>query len=85
MNGIDVSLCEKLAKYYHVLRNGNYNELNQQYINSLYRFNEKKRYKDASGEFYANIVAVNEEGQLCLKDEENKTRIYSFKEVEFLL
>ena len=45
----------------------------------------QNRYKDADGEFLAQIVCVEPEGKLILEDEIQTKRGYMFKEVEYLL
>jgi BirA family biotin operon repressor/biotin-[acetyl-CoA-carboxylase] ligase len=51
----------------------------------LYRRKGFHPYADQNGAFMAEIVDVEEDGHLLLRDEEGKERRYAFKEVSFII
>ena len=55
------------------------------YRQHLYRKNGQHLYRDAEGEFMAEIHNVETDGHIVLKDEQNTLRRYAFKEVTFVL
>lgn len=77
-------LIKKLDIWYKELRNRSLEEIGKRYLELMYRFNLKERYKDESGEFFGRITSVNQYGMLCLIDDNEQERQYSFKEIEFL-
>ena len=60
-------------------------ELKAQYLSMLYRRKGFHPYADQNGAFMAEIVDVEEDGHLLLRDEEGKERRYAFKEVSFII
>ena len=60
-------------------------ELKAQYLSKLYRRKGFHPYADQNGAFMAEIVDVEEDGHLLLRDEEGKERRYAFKEVSFII
>ena len=54
------------------------------YMARLYRRKGFFRYRDARGEFYAELAAVEDDGHLVLRDVDGRTSRYAFKEVQFL-
>lgn len=71
------------TKYYEMLVNGDYINIAAAYHKGLYRACGFYIYKDKNGEFEAEIVTVEDDGHLILRDKSNKIRMYAFKEVEF--
>lgn len=55
------------------------------YLSALYRRSGTHLYADRNGEFMADIVTVEDEGYLILKDSDHRTRKYAFKEVAFII
>ena len=55
------------------------------YQNFLYRREGLYPYRDAQGEFMAEIHEIEPSGHLILKDESENLRRYAFKEVEFII
>ncbi len=74
------SLSNRLQQVYE----GRHLEVEQAYHDALYRREGWYLYRDAHGQFRANIVKVLPDGHLLLRDEEGKERFYAFKEVEFV-
>ena len=58
--------------------------INNLYVKNLYRLKQPNRYKDIEGVFTAEIVGINEFGQLKLISKDGREQVYGFKEVEFL-
>ncbi|MDR2413914.1 MAG: biotin--[acetyl-CoA-carboxylase] ligase [Odoribacteraceae bacterium] len=55
--------------------------LRRDYLASLYRGTGTSEWEDDKGRFMAIVEGVNGYGQLLLRDEEGRTRVYNFKEV----
>lgn len=63
---------------------GNYRLLERDFLACLYRSEGIYRWRDAEGVFRASLAGVDEYGQLRLRDENGRERIYGFKEVVYL-
>jgi BirA family transcriptional regulator, biotin operon repressor / biotin---[acetyl-CoA-carboxylase] ligase len=70
--------------YYSVLRDGQEDVIDQEFISVLYRLNEKHFYKADDEVFEGEIIGVNEIGQLQIRKQDGKVMEFHFKEVEFL-
>jgi BirA family biotin operon repressor/biotin-[acetyl-CoA-carboxylase] ligase len=55
------------------------------YLPQLYRRTGFHRYRDAWGETYAELVTVEDDGHLVLRDVDGHINRYAFKEVQFVL
>lgn len=55
------------------------------YLPQLYRRTGFHRYRNALGECYAEIVTVEDDGHLLLRDVDGRTKRYAFKEINFLI
>ena len=55
------------------------------YLPQLYRRTGFYRYRNALGECYAEIVTVEDDGHLLLRDVDGRTKRYAFKEINFLI
>jgi len=56
------------------------------YLPQLYRRTLYYRYRDARGnEFYAELVTVEDDGHLLLRDVDGNTMRYAFKEVQYVM
>lgn len=60
-----------------------YDQLSEQYLQMLYRYNLPSPFSDSHGEFVASIVDVHPDGKLLLQTEKGENRLYYFKEVEY--
>ncbi len=79
-------LLNNIFKYYSQLDDEeNVSNINDMYLNNLFRHNGLFDYKDAEGEFKARIKGISEYGQLILSKENGQEQTYSFKEVEFII
>jgi len=83
----EIILAEVLSGidfYYHLLRSGEEDKIDQEFLSVLYRLNEKHYFRSAEEEFEGEIIGVNEIGQLLIKKLDGKIFDFHFKEVEFL-
>ncbi len=79
-----VNLCRQLEKRYLQIKAQNFNLINNDYLQSLYRFYEMNSF-EASGEiFNAQIIDVEDEGRVVLKKEDGSIVRFAFKEIKFL-
>lgn len=62
-----------------------YADVREQYTALLYRRKGFHPYADMSGAFMAEIVDVEDDGHLLLRDETGQSRRYAFKEVQFII
>lgn len=60
-------------------------DVKAQYLSMLYRHKGFHPYADKEGAFMAEIMDVEDDGHLLLRDEEGKERRYAFKEVSFII
>lgn len=84
---LDQILTEVLSginQYYHLLREGGFDQINQEFIAVLYRLNERHEFKSDGEIFSGEIIGVNEIGQLLIQKEDGQLVSFHFKEVEFL-
>lgn len=70
--------------FYMLLRNGEEDEINREFISKLYRLNEMHQFRAEDEIFEGMIVGVNEIGQLQIRRLDGKMLEFHFKEVEFL-
>lgn len=71
--------------YLDKMNHGDFMEIRQQYLTSLYRKDGFFGYCDDNGFFEARIHTVEDDGHLILTDSDNKSRKYAFKEVRFIV
>lgn len=86
----DVNLGELLGKIlshiecqYLKLKSGNFNNLKEDYLKGLYKFNEKAIYCH-NGEAFEGVITDVAAGGLLIIDSGGAEKQYNFKEVEFL-
>lgn len=70
--------------YYALLRDGNEEEIDREFISVLYRLNEKHDFKAEGEIFEGEILGVNDIGQLLIRTNDGEVLEFHFKEVEFL-
>jgi len=85
----DTGFClRKLAGYldkrYKQVISGEWAELRNEYISSLYRYNQWSRFKSANRIFVGRIVSVTESGCLQIEKKQGNKLEFVFKEVEFV-
>jgi len=78
-------LCKSVEQRYLQLRAGNHQQLEDDYINHLYRYQEDALYKrmDDGTIFSGKIVGLTDLGKLLI-DHNRGTEAFGFKEVAFL-
>lgn len=74
-------LLSCIGKRYEMIQD--YKGLERDFLRVLYRRKGVYCWEDGQGIFKATIQGVNEFGQLILKDEEGRERIYGFKEISY--
>jgi BirA family biotin operon repressor/biotin-[acetyl-CoA-carboxylase] ligase len=70
--------------YYKLLKLGEEVKIDNEFIQVLYRLNEKHQFRSEDEVFEGEIVGVNEIGQLQIQKENGEISEFHFKEVEFL-
>ena len=78
-------ILQAFDDYYRRVLEGDYAGISHEYHEALYRRKGFYRYRDADGEFDAELVGVAYDGRLSLCDSEGRQRSYAFKEVEFII
>lgn len=79
------SVISKLTIYLESIYRGEYLNVRDEYLASLYRRNGIYPYKDNNGNFQAHIKDVTDDGYLVLQNTEGLIKEYAFKEVEYLI
>lgn len=78
-------VMEAFTHYYRLLSSGAQHTIHQQYSAALYRREGLFSYRDSRGDFMAELIGVEEDGHLLLRDTQGIARRYAFKEVTFVL
>ena len=80
------SIISKLESWLNVLNSKEFDAIAISYMPKLYRMDgELHKFSDANGEFMAQIIDVEPDGHLLLRDEQQQIRRYMFKEVEYVI
>ena len=84
----DLYFClEQMAGFldtrYKQVISGDWDQLRNEYITSLYRLNRWSRFKSETGLFEGRIVSVADSGCLEIEDKTGQKREFAFKEIEF--
>ena len=79
------SIMDRFAHYLELLETGNEAPVLDEYRQALYRREGYHAYRDGSGPFEAELVTVEDDGHLVLRDNEGQLRRYAFKEVSFVI
>ncbi|MEL7529708.1 MAG: biotin--[acetyl-CoA-carboxylase] ligase [Bacteroidota bacterium] len=77
-------MLEKIEARYLQLKNGQQAQIDRDYYDNLYGYQEAIHLEDEDGAFEGMIVGVNPQGKLAVQRDQ-KLRYYDFKEVRFLL
>lgn len=78
-------IMNSLIEHYDLILADNSEKISRAYFTRLFRKSGQHKYKDARGEFYAEIMNIDQSGYLYLKRENGEISKYAFKEVEFIL
>ena len=81
--GLLGEICRHIEGQYLKLKSGKFSDLQDNYLNGLYRFKEKALYRHDGSTFVGVITNVAPGGALIIASEGGEQR-YNFKEVEFL-
>ncbi len=73
-----------INEYYTLLRDGEDDRIDREFISVLYRLNEKHFFRTRDEVFQGEIIGVNQIGQLQIRREGGEIQEFHFKEVEFL-
>lgn len=76
-------LIESCTIYYRMLKEGNFEKLEQEYLEHLYRLNEFAHYFYQNQHIMAKITGIDEYGRLCLVSEKGEELCCGFKEIKF--
>lgn len=80
-----IKLRNHIQTFYEKLKTAKYTEINEEYINCLYRFNAFFTYNINNEPIKAKITGVNEFGHLQIITENRKKMEFEFKEIEFVI
>ena len=79
-----MEVLQGIDEYYQLLKQGDDEVIDRQFLSVLYRINENHFYRSDEGVFEGKIIGVNEIGQLLIARNDGKILDFHFKEVEFL-
>ncbi len=80
-----VKLRSNIRFFYNKLKAGKYQEIDNEYLKCLYRYNEQHTFKKDQETFKAKITGINSFGHLQLTTENQELKEFGFKEVEFII
>jgi BirA family biotin operon repressor/biotin-[acetyl-CoA-carboxylase] ligase len=83
--GTLVLLAKDLDKRYKQLIAGETVKIREDYKSKLYRINNWSSFRDINGIFTGRILTIGDYGSLKIETSDSQIRVYSFKEVEFIL
>lgn len=78
------AVIESFEYYLSMVNEGRYELLKKEYMSVLYRRIGSYGYEDNTGEFYARIEDVAQNGHLLLRRDNGTLSDYEFKEVKFI-
>lgn len=78
------NLLTAIDRFYHLLRDGRFSEIDEAYLNKMYQLGIQASYVDKDGAFTATLQGVHTDGRLKLLSTDGAIRYYHFKEVEFV-
>ncbi|MHB8260663.1 MAG: biotin--[acetyl-CoA-carboxylase] ligase [Bacteroidia bacterium] len=76
--------CKHFEALYLIVKQGNFDKINQVYLKQLYGFNEWANYSTFQKTITAKITSVEESGLLVLTNKQQEVLKFNFKEVAFL-
>jgi BirA family biotin operon repressor/biotin-[acetyl-CoA-carboxylase] ligase len=77
-------IIKALDERYRQLSYDKKSKIDQNYISSLYRYNQWTEFRDSRGIFEGKIIAVTDSGRLQIEDRKSRIYEYDHKEVDFL-
>lgn len=79
------AVITRFAHYLGMVNAGAYDDIDALYAAALYRRTGLHAYRDASGEFMAEVERVEPDGRLVLRKADGEVKEYLFKEVEHVI
>jgi len=79
------SVLRAFLHRYNMVLQGENSRICTDYLAALYRRTGTFAYEDAQGRFLAEVVTVEDNGRLVLRDEQGRERRYAFKEVKHII
>ncbi len=76
-------ICSQIESGYMKLKSGSYTDLQPQYLNGLYKYNELARYRQGDQIFEARITGITPDGLLVM-NRQGMQVAYNLKEIEFI-
>jgi BirA family biotin operon repressor/biotin-[acetyl-CoA-carboxylase] ligase len=84
-----IHVLDSIRQHFHQLielqQSGKLDTIRQQYAQCLYRKNGIHPYADASGNFMAKIIGIENSGEIILAKQDGTCKKYGFKEVQFIM
>ena len=77
-------LIKCLRERYDKLCQGEYGDIDRDYLGNLYRYRTESRFQSGKRIFLATITGVRENGELELRTRKGTVKTYSFKEVQYM-
>jgi len=81
---IQDEVCYNLQNWYAALKNEQFDTIDNTYESMLYLSGTEAQYNTKDGPITGTIKGVNRNGQLIIFTDTGDTRIFSFKEIEFI-
>ncbi len=78
------ALIKAIKKQVTLLNDKNYDEIDANYLKSLYKYKTPSMFRIISGVFMGKIVGVSFDGRLQVELENEKTHEFNLKEIEFV-
>ena len=85
LNTVLPGLCGFIDKRYSLLKSGEFAAIENDYLQSLYRFGERHSYEIQGKTLMARITGISRYGQLLLEAEKGGKWVCDLKEVKFLI
>lgn len=77
-------LSEKIQRRYDILKRDRHDRLDNDYLDRLFRYGEKAKYRSGERVFEAIICGVDKYGKLLLKNEYGNIESFDYKELQFV-
>lgn len=84
LDGVLDDVLRRFSVYFGMINSGEYDAVHDKYRACLYHSEGLYAYRDAAGEFVADVENVEPDGHLVLRRTDGSLSRYMFKEVEFI-
>jgi BirA family biotin operon repressor/biotin-[acetyl-CoA-carboxylase] ligase len=78
------ALLDQLDIQVFKIMNNEFHDIDNTYLNYLYRFQEMSKFTDNQKIIFAKIIDVKSTGEIILEDANKQRLIYGFKEITFI-